>query len=195
VVQRGEFGDAGEDFTEDFGAWMGAGEFKRLFMKHLADCFLDAGLLREVAVAFHVLDGVEDLLGAEDFVHTSPPGAEATKAGEVDFDAETFGRWRGDFVHDRDERHVFLKPFEEPRLLFGLKTVIEGVCALFALDGFTEERATSFGIAVERFGFLRVSDFGGAGCVEGGNRHDIIVFLDFCVLCFHKCRLLIAREL
>jgi hypothetical protein len=54
VIQRGEFGDAGEDFTEDFGAWMRAGEFKRLFMKHLADCFLDAGLLREVAVAFHV---------------------------------------------------------------------------------------------------------------------------------------------
>jgi len=45
VFQRGEFGDAGEDCTEDFGAWMRASEFKSLFMEHLADGVLDARLL------------------------------------------------------------------------------------------------------------------------------------------------------
>jgi len=34
VIERGEFGDAGEDLAEDLGAGMGASEFEGLFMEH-----------------------------------------------------------------------------------------------------------------------------------------------------------------
>jgi hypothetical protein len=104
VVERGEFDDAGEDFTEHFGAWMGAGEFKGFFMEHLADGLLDAWLPGEVAVAFNIVNGVEDFLGAQGFIDTSAVRAEPTKVGEVGLDAETVWRWGGDFVDNSHAR-------------------------------------------------------------------------------------------
>src|SRR5690242_17828631 len=135
MVERGEFSDAGENLTEDFGAWMGAGEFERFFMEHLADRVLDAWLLGEIAEVVHIVNCVEDFLGAQDFIHTSPVSAEPTKAGGVNLYAETFRRRGGHFVDDRHERHVLVQPFEELSLLLGFEASIEGIGALLALDG------------------------------------------------------------
>ena len=146
-------------------------------------------------MAFHVVDSVEEFLGTEGFAHTSPPGAEPTKAGKVNFHPETLGRGRGDFVNDCRERHVLVEPFEELSLLVGRKTVIEGVRTLLSRDGLADECASSFCVEVVWSRLSRVRNFRGGGRLNRGDRRDIIVFPDFCILCFHRFILLVINIL
>ena len=149
-IEGGEFLDAGENIFHDVGAGISAGEVKGFLLEEMADGVLDARGLLEFGVDFHVRNDVEHVFGEADFVARVPVGAEATESDDADFEAETFGRRRGDAVVNVVDAFEFANPFVDLTGLFVVERTKEGIGALAAGDGF--EATVQHGFLILRCG-------------------------------------------